>query len=161
MAPKDQSIKIVATNRKARRKYAIEDTYEAGLELKGTEVKSLRQGTCSIGESYARPIGDQLYLLDMHIPPYAQAGYATHDPTRRRKLLMHRREIDKIVASCDRRGYTLVPLKVYFKSGYAKVELALGRSRLAGDKREREREKQHRQEVDKALEARSKRRRFR
>ncbi len=157
MAAKNQFTKRVATNRKARHRYVIEDTYEAGLELKGTEVKSLRQGECSIEEGYARPVEGQIYLLGMHIPPYAQASIENHEPTRRRKLLLHQHEIDKIVARCTQRGYTLVPLSVYFKGGYAKVELALVRARRTADKREREREKQRRQEVDRTLGQRGKR----
>lgn len=156
MAAKKQSVKPVATNRKARHRFVIEDTYEAGLELKGSEVKSLRQGVCSIEESYARPVANQIYLLDMHIPPYAQASVENHEPKRRRRLLLHRREIDRIIARCTQRGYTLVPLSVYFKGGYAKVELALARAKRVGDKRERERKKQRRQDVDRALSRRRK-----
>ena len=159
MARKEQPVKIVATNRKARHNYAIQDTCEAGLELTGSEVKSLRQGTCSIEESFARPKGSEIYLVDMYIPPYAQAGIESHDPKRDRKLLLHRREIDRIVSQCTQRGYTVVPLSVYFRSGWAKVELALARSRKLGDKRQKELKKQRRQDVDSALQRRSKGRR--
>ena len=158
MAP--EHVKLIATNRKAHHKYTIEDAFEAGLELTGSEVKSLRQGTCSIEESFARPKGSQLYLFGMHIPPYAQATIDPHDPTRARKLLLHRREIDRIISRCTQRGYTLVPLSIYFKEGWAKVELAIARSKRIGDKRDAERKKQRGEDVAKALGTRSKRRKM-
>jgi SsrA-binding protein len=158
MAPKQKHVKPVATNRKARHKYSIEDTFEAGLELTGSEVKSLRQGTCSIDESFARPKGRELYVVAMHIPPYAQATIDVPDPRRDRRLLLHRREMDRIIARCNQRGYTLVPLSVYFKEGWVKVELALARSKKLGDKREKELKKQRQQDVDSALGRRSGRR---
>ena len=159
MARSEQYVKMVATNRKARHKYAIEDTCEVGIELTGSEVKSLRQGTCSIEESFARPKGKELYLVDMHIPPYAQANIDAHEPKRDRRLLLHRREMDRIISRCTQRGYTVVPLSVYFKEGWAKVELALARSKRVGDKREKELKKQRRGDVNSALGARSGRRR--
>lgn len=156
MAPEAEHIKLVATNRKAHYQYVIEETYEAGLELVGSEVKSLRQGTCSISESFARPRGGEIYVIDMHIPPYAQAGDRNHEPKRHRKLLLQRRQIDKIVSQCTQRGYTLVPLRVYFKDGWAKIEIALARSKRPGDKREKTRAKQQRKDVDSALGQRGK-----
>ena len=151
MAAKPQGIKIVATNRKAHFKYALSDTYEAGLELVGSEVKSLRQGNCSLEDSYARPVGQELFLFNMHIAPYAQATIEKHEPKRQRKLLLNRREIDRITVQCTQRGFTLVPLKVYFKAGWAKVQIALARTRRIGDKREKELEKQRREDVRGAL----------
>jgi len=154
MADKDQGIKIVSTNRKARFKYAIEDTYEVGIELVGAEVKSLREGNCSIQESYARPVGSELYLFDMHVAPYAQATVDRPDPLRRRRLLLHRRELNRIIAQCTQRGYTLVPLKVYFRAGWAKLELALARGKKLGDRREKELRKQRQQDIRSALKRR-------
>ncbi len=154
MTGKEQGVKIVATNRKAHHLYVIEDTYEAGLELKGAEVKSLRQGRCSIEESFARPVGEELYLLDMHIPPYEQATVDRPDPQRRRKLLLHRGELDRISVRCTQRGYTLVPLRVYFKRGWVKVELALVRRRQLSDKRRKKEAEQRRKDVEKELQRR-------
>ena len=158
MADKQQGVKIVATNRKARFRYVIEDTYEAGLELKGAEVKSLREGQCSLEEAFARPFGGEVYLIGMHIPPYPQATVDIPDPDRRRKLLLHRSEIGRIIARCDQRGYTLVPLKVYFKGGWAKVQLGLARARQHGDKREKKQDKQRKKDIASELLRRSRRR---
>jgi SsrA-binding protein len=154
MAKSEQGIKIVATNRKARFRFHIEDTVEAGLELVGAEVKSLRGGGCSLDESYARPAGREIFVYDMHIPPYAQATVDRPDPVRRRKALLHRSEIDRVIARCTQRGYTLVPLKVYFREGWAKVELALCRGKTGEDKRARERQKEKRQEIQSAMDRR-------
>jgi len=151
MAGKEDGVKVVATNRKARHRFVIEDTYEAGLELRGAEVKSLRQGRCSIEESFARPIGDELYLVDMHIAPYEQATIDVPEPKRRRKLLLHRRELARIVSQCNQRGYTLVPLRVYFKAGWAKVELALARGRPQADKRRKKEDEQRRRDLEREL----------
>lgn len=131
-----QSQKIICQNRKAHFLYAVEDRYEAGLALTGTEVKSLRQGKASIVEAFAQPIGDELYLVNMHIPPYEQGNIYNTDPTRMRKLLLHRREIDQLIGAATRKGYTLVPLSVYFKNGRAKVEIGVGKGKKAFDKRE-------------------------
>ncbi len=158
MAEEHQYFKVVATNRKARHRFIIEETCEAGLELKGSEVKSLREGQCSIEESFARPAGGEIFLYAMHINPYPQATIDKPDPARRRKLLLHRGEIARIIARCTQRGYTLVPLKVYFKDGWAKVEIALAHSRRPGDKRGKERDKQHRRDVESALGSRERRR---
>ncbi len=157
MIGKLQEVKIVAQNRKARHKYFVEETYEAGLVLQGTEVKSLRQGTCSIQESFARPRGSELYLCDMHIPPYEQGNIQNHEPKRPRKLLMHRREINKIISQCTQRGYTLVPLSVYFRGAQAKVKIALARVRPLGDKRRALEKEQHRQEIRRELGRRKRR----
>ena len=147
----------MAQNRKARHKYFVEDAYEAGLVLQGTEVKSLRQGTCSIQESFARPRGDELYLYGMHIPPYEQGNIQNHEPKRPRKLLMHRHEINRIISLCTQRGYTLVPLSVYFRGALAKVEIALARARPMGDKRRALEKEQGRQEIKGELDRRKKR----
>lgn len=147
MSAQQDGIKIVAQNRKARHEFEIEDTYEAGMALVGSEVKSLRNGTCSLDEAYARPQDDEVFLFDMYIPPYEQATIQKHEPTRPRKLLLHRREIGRIVSQCAQRGYTLVPLRVYFKEGRAKVEIALARRRRRWDKREKKAAEQRRKEA--------------
>ena len=155
MAKSEEGIKIVGTNRKARYRYVIEDTCEAGLELRGAEVKSLREGECSIEESFARPLGNEIYLLDMYIAPYKQATVDVPEPNRRRKLLLHRREVDRMVSQCTQRGYTLVPLKVYFRRGWAKVELGLARGKKRADKRRKKEEEQQRRDIQQELRRRS------
>lgn len=151
MAKSKDNVKIVARNRKARHEYEIEDTYEAGLVLEGTEVKSLREGNCSLDQAFARPRGDEIYLFDMHIPPYEAGTHANHEPKRPRKLLLHRREIDRIISQCTQRGYTLIPLRLYFRSGLAKVEIALARHRKHWDKRRKKEERQRREDAQRAL----------
>jgi len=151
MTAGNEGKKVVATNRKARHKYHIEDRCEAGMVLMGTEVKSLRQGMCSIDESFAAPRGRDIYIYQMHIAPYEQASRQNHEPTRARKLLLHRREMDRIISQCAQRGYTLVPLCVYFRGGLAKVELALARSKPMGDKRRKKMERQQQEDIRKAL----------
>src|ERR687893_36675 len=134
--------RVVADNRKARFNYEILDTYEAGIALTGTEVKSLRQGKANIGESYAGPSGEELFLFNAHIPEYLQANRFNHEPRRPRKLLLHRRQIDKLIGASQREGFTVVPLKVYFNErGRAKVELGLGRGKKLHDKRETEKKR--------------------
>jgi SsrA-binding protein len=134
--------RVVADNRKARFNYEITDTYEAGIALSGTEVKSLRTGKATIGESYAGPMGEDLYLFNAYIPEYLQANRFNHEPKRPRKLLLHRREIDKLIGATQREGYTVVPLKIYFNErGRAKVELGLGRGKKLHDKRETEKKR--------------------
>ena len=129
----------IAQNRKARHEYIIESTLEAGLMLTGSEVKSLRQGRCSIGEAYAHEQGGELYLRGMHISPYEAATRRNHEPLRPRKLLVHRRELAKLLGQVQRGGYTLVPLSIYFNPrGIAKIELALARGKRKADKRETE-----------------------
>jgi SsrA-binding protein len=131
--------RVVADNRKARFNYEILDTYEAGIALTGTEVKSLRQGKANIGESYAGPSGEDLFLFNAHIPEYLQANRFNHEPKRPRRLLLHRRQIDKLIGATQREGFTVIPLKVYFNErGRAKVELGLGRGKKLHDKREAE-----------------------
>jgi SsrA-binding protein len=125
----------VATNRKARHEYHIEETHEAGMVLTGTEVKALRAGRASIQEAYARVEDGEVWLYHMHIPPYEAGNIFNHDPLRRRKLLLHRREVERLRGRIEQKGYTLVPLRVYFRRGLAKVELALARGKRQYDKR--------------------------
>lgn len=142
MTPKKKpdSRKVVAENRKARYNFAIEDVFEAGLMLHGTEVKSLRNGKANIAESYASNEGDELWLINAHIPEYTEGNRFNHEPRRRRKLLMSRREINRLGQAVDRDGMTLVPLKLYFNDrGLAKLELALAKGKKVHDKRETER----------------------
>jgi len=129
---------IVAQNRKARHDYFIEDTFEAGIMLMGSEVKSLRKGSATIGDAYAVEKDGELYLVNAYIPEYAPAAaYNGHTPKRERKLLMHRREIDRLMANIQREGYTVVPLSIYFNPrGMAKVELGLGKGKHKADKRQ-------------------------
>lgn len=126
-----------AQNRKARHEYAIEDSLEVGIVLLGSEVKALRQGRANIAESYAKAQNGEIWLINAHIPEYKQAGQSNHEPRRPRKLLMHRREAEKLIGATEREGMTLVPLKLYFnRRGIAKVELGLGKGKKHYDKRE-------------------------
>lgn len=131
-------VQVVATNRQARRNYEILDTFEAGLVLKGSEVKSLRESKVTVGDAYARIIDHEAWVIGLHISPYSHAGgaFADLDPDRDRKLLLHRREIDRIKARLDQDRLTLVPLALYFKEGRAKLELGLGKGRTGVDKRQ-------------------------
>ena len=134
--------KVVADNRKARFNYEILDTYEAGIALTGTEVKSLRQGKATIGEAYAGPSGNELFLFNAYIPEYLQANRFNHETRRPRRLLLHKRQIDKFLGATQREGFTVIPLKIYFnEKGRAKVELGLGRGKKLHDKRESEKKK--------------------
>ena len=132
----ESGIKIVAKNRKAYHEYSISEKWEAGIVLQGTEVKSLRDGKCNLGDSYADLIEGEAWLVKMHIGPYRHGNLQNHDPFRRRKLLLTRRELRKIRPKLEEKGLTLVPLKVYFKRGLAKVELGLGRGKKLHDKRQ-------------------------
>lgn len=131
-----EHIKIVTENRKARHDYFIEDEYEAGIVLQGTEVKSLRQGRAHLKDAYARITGGEVYVHQMHIGPYPFAHYGNHEPLRPRKLLLHKQEIKRLYGKVNEKGYTLVPIKVYFKSGKVKVTLALAKGKQKHDKRE-------------------------
>jgi SsrA-binding protein len=134
-----RKIKVVADNRKARFNYEIGETFEAGIALTGSEVKSLRQGRASIGESYADARAGELWLVNANIPEYLQAGRFNHPPKRPRRLLLHRRQINRLAAGVEREGMTIVPLKLYFnEKGRAKLELALARGKKLHDKREPE-----------------------
>ena len=139
MAPKPDRGKLVAENRKARFNYEIGDTLEAGIALSGSEVKSLRSGKANIADAYASDEGGELYLLNAHIAEYSQAGRANHEPTRPRKLLLHRKEIGKLAGAIQREGMTVVPLKLYFNQrGIAKVLLGLAKGKKLHDKRDTE-----------------------
>ena len=138
---------VVARNRKAFHDYEIVERLEAGVSLLGPEVKTLREGKASLQEAYAAFKGKELWLLGMHVPEYAHRGYAPHEPLRPRKLLLHRQQLRKLEVSVERRGFTLIPLEVYFKKGRAKVELALARGRKHGDKRAHVREEEARREA--------------
>lgn len=139
----DDGRKIVAENRKARHEYAIDEVYEAGIMLTGTEVKSLRKGSSNIGESYASYENGGLWLLNAYIPEYGQAGrFFQHEPRRKRKLLMHQREIVKLTQAVERKGMTLVPLELYFNAkGIAKLKLALAEGKKLHDKRAADKER--------------------
>ena len=128
--------KLIAQNRKARHDYTIEDVYEAGMVLQGTEVKSLREGRASLVDSYATVRDGEVWLENLHIPEYTQGTWTNHEPRRRRKLLLHRQEIAKLVGKTKESGLTLVPLSLYFKDGKAKVEIALARGKRSYDKRQ-------------------------
>jgi SsrA-binding protein len=129
-------IKVVATNRKAFHEYFIEDKYEAGIALQGTEIKSVRASRISLKEGYVGIRDGELWLYEVHIAPYEQAGLWTHDPKRPRKLLLHRREINKLIGAVQEKGYTIVPLQMYLKGKIAKVEIAVARGKRQYDKRE-------------------------
>jgi SsrA-binding protein len=134
--------RVVADNRKARFNYEILDTYEAGIALTGTEVKSLREGKATIGEAYAGPSGEEFFLFNAYIPEYLQANRFNHETRRPRRLLLHKRQINKLLGATQREGFTVIPLKIYFNDrGRAKVELGLGRGKKLHDKREAEKER--------------------
>ncbi|MBN1867233.1 SsrA-binding protein SmpB [Candidatus Sumerlaeota bacterium] len=151
-AKKDESpgVRMVAQNRKARHRYHIEQTWEAGIALRGTEVKSLRAGQASLSESYAEIHAGEVYINNFHIPPYEQGNRFNVDATRQRKLLLHKREIKKLVGAVTQKGYTLVPLRVYFRGQRAKVEIALARGKKEYDKRQDIKERESRREMDRA-----------
>jgi SsrA-binding protein len=151
VVPKEQGRKLVASNRKARHDYHIEDTYEAGIVLMGTEVKALRAGRASLIDGFASVNSGELWLEGVHIPEYAQGTWTNHAPRRRRKLLLHRLEIDRIEAATREKGKTLVPLSLYFKDGRAKVEIAIARGKREYDKRQALRERQDRRETERAI----------
>lgn len=156
----EQGELVVARNRKARHDYHIEDTYEAGLALMGTEVKALRMGRASLVDGFAIFYGDELWLEGVHIPEYVQGTWTNHTPRRRRrKLLLHRAELDKIMVKAQGSGRTIVPLSLYFKNGRVKVEIALATGKKAYDKRHTLRERQDRREAERAMSDQFKRRR--
>jgi SsrA-binding protein len=154
MAQPDDDVRPVATNRRARHEYWIEETHEAGLALTGTEVKSLRTGHVNLADAFARVEGGEAWLHHLHISPYEQGNIQNHDPMRTRKLLLHKREIVRLGARVQQRGYTLVPLRIYFRHGVAKVELGLARGRHVYDKRERIAERDAERRIARALGAR-------
>ena len=133
---KRKGTKVMATNRKAKYEYSIEDTIEAGLVLTGTEVKSIRQGKLTIKDSFASIENGEIFLNNLHISPYEQGNIQNVDPVRRRKLLLHKREIKKLLVSTTQKGYTLIPLSVYIKDGLVKLDLALAKGKKLYDKRD-------------------------
>jgi SsrA-binding protein len=148
---REQGQHVIARNRRARYDYRIDDTYEAGLVLTGTEVKSLRAGRASLADGFAQISDGEVWLHNVHIPEYTQGTWTNHEPRRTRKLLLHRREIDKLSAATAERGLTLVPMSLYFKDGKAKVELGLGRGKRTYDKRHDLASRDAAREVDRAL----------
>lgn len=143
--------KIVARNRKARHEYEILDTFEAGLALKGPEVKSVREGKIGLRQAFARIEGGEAWLYDMYIAPYEPANRWNVDPNRRRKLLLHRRQILRLIGSVQEKGLTLVPLELYFRRGYAKINLALARGKKLHDKRETLKRRAIERDIDRAV----------
>ncbi len=137
----------VARNKRARHDYHVIETWEAGLVLTGTEVKSLRNGKANIADAYAIIRNGEIFLINLHIPPYEQGNQFNHDPTRTRKLLLHRKEIRRLIGSVERQGLSLVPLELYFKRGIAKVMLALGKGKKLHDKRDTERKRDAEREM--------------
>jgi SsrA-binding protein len=146
----DPSHKTVVSNRRALHDYEILERFEAGIVLTGSEVKSLRGGRGSLSEAYGRVQGGEVWLEGMHIPPYEQGEKRGYDPIRRRKLLLHRNEIGRLIGKTQERGLTLVPLRVYFSHGLAKVEVGLGRGKRQFEKRQATLEREHRREMDQA-----------
>lgn len=149
--------KIVATNKKAYHDYKIIETLEAGLVLTGTEVKSLRAGKVNLRDSYGKIKDSEVFLFNMHISPYEQATVANHEPKRTRKLLLHKAEIRRLIGKTKEKGYTLIPLTVYFVNNKAKVELALAQGKLLYDKRKALAEKEAKREVERAFKLRQRR----
>ena len=152
-----EGVEVVARNKRARFDYSIEETLEAGLELVGSEVKSLRDGNANLSDSYAMPEGSQIYVHNLNIGPYKAASMLGHTPLRKRRLLLHRREIAKLLVKVKERGYSLIPLELYFKDGWAKVELALAKGKTHEDRREDIKERETKREVARALGSRNKR----
>ena len=153
-AENKEEIQSIARNKRARFDYHILDTFEAGLVLKGTEVKSLREGRANISDAYGIIKDGEAYLLNLHISPYESRGYANHEPERTRKLLLHRKEIRRLIGAVERQGLTLIPLEIYFKHGIAKVALALGKGKKLHDKRDTERERDASREIARAVRTR-------
>jgi SsrA-binding protein len=147
----DQGRKIVSTNRKARHDYEILDTYEAGLVLTGSEIKSIRAGHVNLREGFVQVRGNELWLLNTHIATYDQAGQFGHDPLRPRKLLLHRKEINRITARVQEKGLTIVPTMLYLTRGLAKVEIALARGKRQYDKRESLRRRDSQRQIERSL----------
>jgi SsrA-binding protein len=156
---KETGRKMIAQNKKARHDYLILDTYEAGLVLTGTEVKSLRLGRASLVDGFAQLDGGEAWLHNVHIPEYTQGTWTNHTARRKRKMLLHRTEIDKLVQKSQESGHTIVPLALYFKDGRVKVEIALARGKREYDKRQTLREKQDRRESERAISAARRRQR--
>lgn len=145
--------KLVAQNKQARRDYHVLETFEAGIALMGTEVKSLRNGKMTLKDSYIEERRGELYMVKAHIPPYEHGNVFNHEPERDRKLLMHKREILRLAGQVQEKGLTLIPLKVYFKDGIAKVQVALCRGKAKGDRRETIKKREAEREMDRAMKA--------
>lgn len=147
MAPRQPDTLVVARNRRAKHDYEIVDTYEAGLQLTGTEVKSLRAGHATIAEGYVQVKGRQAWLVGAHIPEYSHGNMNNHPPRRDRKLLLHRHQIDRLQVRLNEKGFTAVPMQIYFKKGRAKLEFGLGKGKKHYDKRRAEKDKTSRREL--------------
>src|ERR1041385_2365847 len=147
-------VHVVARNKRARHDYHILETWEAGLVLTGTEVKSLREGRANITDAYGNVREGEVFLLNLHISPYERGGYTNHEPNRTRKLLLHRKEIRRLIGAVERQGLTLIPLELYFKNGVAKVALALGKGKKLHDKRETTRRRDAEREMARAIRSR-------
>ena len=145
------SIKVIATNRQARHEYQILEKYEGGIVLYGSEVKAIREGQANIKEAYVRFIENELYVIGMHIGKYSNEGYSTHSPVRDRKLLLHRKELNKMRRMVDEKGKTLIPLSLYLKGGNIKVEFGLAQGKKMWDKRKAKMEKDVNRQMDRAL----------
>lgn len=152
---RQQGVKPVASNRKARHDYFVEEAFECGIELRGTEVKSMRQGRVNLKESYAAVKNGEMIVSGMHISPYEQGNIFNTDPLRPKRLLMHKREIRRLEALVQRQGYTLVPLSVYLKDGRMKLELGLCRGKKLHDKRDDMAERDARRDIDRAMKSRT------
>jgi len=144
-------VKVVCQNRKAFHDYSIEDTLEAGIALSGTEVKSLRDGKANLKDSYVLVKGGEVFLLNCHISPYSHGNIMNHDPVRTRKLLLHRKEIERMSGKAAAKGYTLIPLKIYFKASFAKVEIGLAKGKRLFEKRDTIKEREAKREIEKAM----------
>jgi len=144
-------VKVVCQNRKAFHDYSIEDTLEAGIALSGTEVKSLREGKANLKDSYVLVKGGEVFLLNCHISPYSHGNIMNHDPVRTRKLLLHRKEIERMSGKAAAKGYTLIPLKIYFKASFAKVEIGLAKGKRLFEKRDTIKEREAKREIEKAM----------
>lgn len=148
--------KVIAQNKKAYHDYFIEDTYEAGIVLQGTEIKSIRAGRVNLKDAYARVQNGEVFLHNMHISPYDQGNRYNHDPLRTRKLLLHKKEIQKLIGITKEQGYSLVPLKIYLKNGYAKVLIGLAKGKKKYDKREDLKQKEAKRDIERAFRERQK-----
>ncbi len=158
MGDEKENVKVVARNRKAKHEYFIEETYEAGIKLLGTEIKSIREGRVNLKDSFALVKDGEIFLHNMHISPYNQGNRQNHEPERKRKLLLHKRQIKSLLGATRREGYTLIPLSLYLKGNLAKVELALAKGKEKHDKREAIKEREHKREMQRALKDRTYRR---
>ena len=151
---KDEAYKVVCVNKKARQLYEVSETYEAGMVLLGTEIKSIRDGRVILKDAYAQFKDSELYLVKCHITPYAQAFYGNHKPERDRKLLLHKREIKKLIGRVTERGFTIIPLKIYFKWGRAKIEIGLAKGKKIYDHRKEIQERDMKRDVERTFKQR-------